>query len=144
MRGSNNQQRRQADAIVENLIDFLKGMPENEARWSILLARTGLHDTQLDRGLKRLMRLSVVETRLIWIAGHRLVVYHLRNPSSKVKLFTEKRSEPDKRTRQVTRRKGFQTVRDYGTWRHVSRIDQSPDFGLQEIFEEVEEEANTL
>src|SRR5467141_625611 len=122
MRGSNDKQRRQAEVIDQKIIDFLKTMPENEAAWRVLLAHTNLFDTQLDRGLKRLIQLSIVEKRLIWIRGYRLDVYHLRNPSLR-RVFDEKRPEPDMKTRWATRRIGFQTIRDYGGWRHGSRSD---------------------
>ena len=119
MRGSNDKQRRQADAMDNTIIDFLKTMPDNDATWSALLAQTKLHDTQLDRGLRRLVRFGVVEKRSM--------IYHLKNPSLK-RVFTEKRPEHDDKTRRITRLKFIYVfVRDYGTWRHGTRLDPTPD-----------------
>ena len=117
--------------IDQRIIDVVKSMPEHEGPWSTILRLTGLANTQLSRGLKRLELHGIMERRVIWIREHRSDVYHLRTPALE-RVFTERRDEPDqKTTRPLTRRGGFQFVRQYGRgFRHVSRIDQGadPDF----------------
>lgn len=125
MQGSNDQQRRRADMIDQRIVDVLKRMPEHEGPWSTILRLTGLANMQLSRGLKRLELNGIMERRVIWIRERRSDVYHLRNPSL-MRVFTRKRILPDMKTPHITSRKGFETVRDYGTWKHVSRLDQGP------------------
>src|SRR2546425_9389529 len=93
--------RAQAEKRDRRIIEVLKNIPRNEASWTILRVRIDLLNSQLDRGLKNLVRLGVVEKPLYRLTGRPLA-----KESTQTRVEYEDMKSPRRRVRETIRDRG--------------------------------------